>query len=214
MVELVLGAQFSPLTRLTAGHFGRFWNEIGPDWTDPADGPVLEDQFELFDRPRWTAPTGIHLRLEPVRLPGRFLIGHRSQNRLIQIQATRFHLNWRKRNDFYPSYQNLIAEFEAMFARFTTFVEQSGIGPVAVNQWELTYINSFPQDEYWQTPADWSQILPGLFGSLFPTDGLGMLLVHRGPSGVTKLSRNAGDCTSRPGPDGGGTTRRIVCSSR
>ena len=106
------------------------------------------------------------------------------------------------------------AEFEAMFARFTTFVEQSGIGPVAVNQWELTYINSFPQDEYWQTPADWSQILPGLFGSLFPTDGLGMLLVHRGPSGVTKLSRNAGDCTSRPGPDGGGTTRRIVCSSR
>lgn len=51
IVELVLGAQFSPLPKLTAGHFGLFWNELGPDWTEPGDGPLIEDQFELFDRP-------------------------------------------------------------------------------------------------------------------------------------------------------------------
>lgn len=180
VVELVLGAQFSPLTKLTAGHFGLFWNELGSDWVEPSDGPVLDDQFELFERPRWSTPTVVHVRLEPVRLPGRFLVEHRCKDRLIQVQATRFHLNWRKRAEFYPSYKNLIAEFEATFARFASFTEQSGLGPLALNQWELTYIDSFPRDEYWQTPADWSNFLPGLFGSLFPTDGLGIMMEHRG----------------------------------
>src|SRR5208283_6218299 len=89
IVELVLGAQFSPLTRLTAGHFGLFWKELGTDWTEPADGPLIEDQFELFDRPKWSIPRGLQLRLEPVQSPGRFTLGHRSGDRLLQIQATR-----------------------------------------------------------------------------------------------------------------------------
>lgn len=179
VVELVLGAQFSPITKLTAGHFGLFWKELGPDWVEPSDGPVIGDRFELFDRSRWSSPEGIHLRLEPVRLPGRFLVEHRHKDRLIQLQATRFHLNWRKRDDFYPTYKNLIAEFEATFARFTEFAKGSGLGTLALNQWELTYIDSFPREEYWQTPADWSRFLPGLFGTLFPTDGLDVLLENR-----------------------------------
>jgi hypothetical protein len=201
VVELVLGAQFSPLTKLTAGHFGLFWKELGPDWVEPSDGPVLDDQFELFDRPRWATQAGIHLRLEPVRLPGRFMVEHRSKDRLVQVQATRFHLNWRKRDDFYPSYKNLIAEFETTFARFTTFAEQSGIGPVALNQWELTYIDSFPQGEYWQTPADWSRFLPGLFGNLFPTDGLGVVLEHRGAEWCYEIEPKRGrlHIAARPG---------------
>ncbi len=175
IVELVLGAQFSPLTKLTAGHYGWFWKQLGDDWVDPADALPLEDQFELFDRPRWSRPVGLGLmRLEPVRLPlpGRFLIHHRAQDQLLQIQPTRFHLNWRKRDGFYPSYPRLISEFEPMFGRFTAFAEAAGLGKVAVNQWELTYIDAFPQGEYWQTPADWSGFLPGLFGALRSADGL------------------------------------------
>ena len=45
IIELVLGVQFSPLTKLTAGHFGLFWKELGEDWTGPADGPLIEDRF-------------------------------------------------------------------------------------------------------------------------------------------------------------------------
>ena len=100
IVELVLGAQFSPLTKLTAGHFGLFWGELGPDWIEPSDGPVLEDRFELFDRPRWGLSDGFNFRLEPLRLPGRFLIEHRSRDRLIQVQSTQFHFNWRRRDGF------------------------------------------------------------------------------------------------------------------
>ena len=179
IVELVLGAQFSPLTKLTAGHFGLFWKELGDDWIEPADGNLIEDQFELFDRPRWSVGHGLQLRLEPLRQPGRFTLGHKDKNRLLQMQATRFHLNWRKREGFYPSYRHLIADFEEMFARFSAFTQRVGLGALALNQWELTYIDSFPKDEYWSTPADWPTILPGLFSSLFPTSGLGIAPEHR-----------------------------------
>jgi hypothetical protein len=212
VVELVLGAQFSPLTRMTAGHFGLFWKELGPDWVDPSDAPVIEDQFELFDRPRWGTPTGIHLRLEPVKLPGRFVVEHQSKDRLVQLQATRFHLNWRKRDGFYPSYKNLIAEFEATFARFTAFAEQAGLGSVAVNQWELTYIDSFPQGEYWQTSADWSQFLPGLFGTLFRTEGLGLALEHRGAEWIYEIEPKRGrlHVAARPGRWGENTRDTLL----
>ena len=179
IVEMILGVQFSPLTKLTAGHFGIFWRDFGEDWIEPADAPLIDDQFELFDPAKWSTPGGLHLRLEPVRLPGRFTLGHKGGDRLVQLQATRFHLNWRKREQFYPSYKRLISEFEGMFSRFTGRAEKLGLGPVAVNQWELTYIDAFHQEEYWTTPADWADILPGLFGPLFPTEGAGVALERR-----------------------------------
>jgi hypothetical protein len=91
---------------------------------------------------------------------------------MIQLQATRFHLNCRKQDEFYPSYRHLITEFETMFAQFEMFTLEAGLGAVAVNQWELTYVDAFPQGEYWQTPTDWSTFLPGLFGNLRSADGL------------------------------------------
>lgn len=179
IVELVLGAQFSPLAKLTSGHFGLFWKELGDEWVEPSDGPVLLDHFELFDRPPWSPRDAFPFRLEAARLPGRFLVEHQSKDRLIQIQSTRFHLNWRKRHDFYPSYKNLIAEFEETFSRFSAFAERNGLGTPILNQWELTYVDSFPRGEYWESPADWSKILPSLFSNLFPTEGLGIVLEHR-----------------------------------
>lgn len=179
IVELVLGAQFSPLTRLTAGHFGKLWQALGPDWTEPGDDLPIADQFELFDRPRSTGAREIQLRLQQLPLPARFTLGHKDEDRLIQFQSTRFHLNWRRREGFYPSYRRLIAEFEEAFARLSAFTESAGLGPLAVNQWELTYVDSFPQGEYWETPADWPGILPGLFGNLFAAEGLPLSMEHR-----------------------------------
>lgn len=180
IVELVLGVQFSPLTKFTSGHFGLFWKDLGECWVDPSDGPILEDQFELFDRLKWSGPAGLQVRLEPIRLPGRFMVGHKSKDRLVQFQASRFHLNWRKRPDgVYLSYKSLIAEFEEMFAQFTAFAGRVGLGQVIPNQWELTYIDAFPKGEYWETPAQWSSILPGLFGDLFSTNDLSIELEHR-----------------------------------
>jgi uncharacterized protein (TIGR04255 family) len=172
VVELVLGAQFSPLTKMTAAHYGLFWRELGADWVDPSDAPPIDDQFELFDRPRLDPPGGVEVRLTPARFPARLLIGHRDQDRLIQVQPTRFHFNWRRRAGFYPSYRRLISEFTAMFDKFARFVEDRRLGSVLVNQWELTYIDEFQQGEYWETPADWGSFLPGFFGTIPAADGL------------------------------------------
>ncbi|MBY0231033.1 MAG: TIGR04255 family protein [Gemmataceae bacterium] len=176
IVELVLGAQFSPLTRLTAGHFGKLWQALGPDWIEPGDGPPVEDHFELFDRPR---PAGRELPFRPLLLPARFTLGHKGKDRLLQFQSTRFHLNWRKREGFYPSYSRLIAEYEEVFAQVSAFAEGAGLGELALNQWELTYVDSFPKGEYWETPADWPRVLPGLFGNLSAFDGLPVSMEHR-----------------------------------
>lgn len=208
IVELVLGAQFSPLTKLTSGHFGLFWKDLGEDWTESGDGPPLEDQFELFDRPKWSTATGLQLRLEPIRFPGRFTLGHKTNDRLLQIQASRFHLNWRKREDFYPSYTRLIAEFEEMFAKFSAFTEKNGLGPVAVNQWEMTYIDAFPKDQYWTTPVDWATFLPGLFGPLFPTEGLGIVLEHRAAEWSYEIESKQGRLHIAAGPGRAGEDKR------
>jgi uncharacterized protein (TIGR04255 family) len=176
IVELAISAQFSPLTRLSAGHFGLFWHEIGTDWTDPHDAPPIEDRYELFDRSR---SPGLRLQLRPIRLPLRFAVGHKLKDRLVQLQSTRFCLNWRKRDQTYPSYKRLINEFQDLFGRFDNFSVRHGLDPLVINQWELTYIDAFPKGEEWQTPADWGRILPGLFGDLFSTDGLSLALAHR-----------------------------------
>jgi len=73
----------------------------------------------------------------------------------------------------------LVSEFEQLFGFFNTFVEGENLGEVVLNQWELTYIDAFPREEYWKTPADWSDFLPGLFGKLFPTEGMNIHLEHR-----------------------------------
>lgn len=177
IVEFVLGVQFSPLTKLSAGHFGLFWKELGEEWVSAEDGPPLPDRFELFDLPKWSQPSGMEMRVAMGMPVGRFILHHRNQDRLIQIQRTRFHFNWRKTGELKPGYTPLIKEFEAMFTRFQEFVGSVGLGELTPNQWEVTYVDSYPRSEYWETPADWSKFLPGLFGSLFSVPDLS--LEHR-----------------------------------
>ena len=172
VVEFVLGVQFSPLTKLTSGHFGLLWQELGDDWGHPEDGPPISDQFELFERPKWSHPSGVQFRLERAIPVGRFVLKNRGHDRLIQVQQSRFHLNWRTTGELKPSYKVLITEFESAFDRFQQFVRATELGELELNQWEITYIDSFAKDEYWQTPADWSTFLPGLFGNLFSVPGL------------------------------------------
>jgi uncharacterized protein (TIGR04255 family) len=73
----------------------------------------------------------------------------------------------------------LISEFETVFNKFSAFAEREKVGEISVNQWELTYIDSFPKGEYWNMPDEWSSFLPGLFGELFPTAGVEIALEHR-----------------------------------
>jgi uncharacterized protein (TIGR04255 family) len=173
VVEVVLGVQFSPLVKFTSGHAGWFWKSyLDSNWTTCADAPPLADQFERFEGVRRGPPKGVMLRLEPASACPRLQITNAADDRMLQLQPTRFHFNWRQRGRSYPSYGTVVAEFEAHFEAFRRFATESGLGPVLLNQWELTYVDRIPQGELWQTPADWHRVFPGLFATIPPVAGI------------------------------------------
>ena len=183
IIEFVLGVQFAPLVNMTTGHFGLFWDKLGREaWPHVGDEPPLDPQFELFDKPRWNVPRQMQFRLKPGFQPGRFTLQNPKKDRMIQLQDTRLLLNWRRTTEGqvkYPSYKTLIRDFEETFELLGGFAEENNLGSLQPNQWEITYVDSFPQSEHWQTPADWHSVLPGLFGTISATQDSGLQLEHR-----------------------------------
>ncbi len=183
IVEFVLGVQFAPLENMTTGHLGLFWEHLGRGgWPLVGDEPPLDPQFELFDKPRWRVARQLQFKLQPGFQPGRFTLQNAEQDRMIQFQDTRLLLNWRKtsgQNVKYPSYKVLIHDFEKHFSLLSEFVRTHNLGELQPNQWEITYVDSFPQGELWESPADWQKILPGLFGTLSTTQEVSLVLEHR-----------------------------------
>ena len=87
----------------------------------------------------------------------------------------------------------MVAEFEATFDRFGEWVARASLGPLALNQWELTYVDSFARGDYWEVPGDWSRFLPSpSVGNLFPTEGLGIALEHRGAEWAYEIEPKRG----------------------
>lgn len=173
VMELVLGVQFSPIVSFTSGHAGWFWKKhLSDDWTGGADAPQIGDQFERFDTPKRSSQPALMLRLEPTAMCPRFQVTSATDDRMIQVQPTRFHFNWRRREHSYPSYGTVVSEFEIHFAAFRRFADEAGFGPLLLNQWEITYLDRVPQGDLWQTPADWHRVFPGLFAPLPSLDGV------------------------------------------
>jgi len=179
VVEFILGVQFAPLTKLASGHFGLLWQKLGSEWMFPGDGPLIQEQFELFDRPRLNMSTSLGWRLEAAPAIGRFTLSNQDRDKLLQFQNSRLHLNWRKSDRQKPSYRELVEHFESTYHLVDAFAKENQIGPLLPNQWELTYVDAFPRPDYWETAADWSAFLPGLFGQLFGANDLGLKLERR-----------------------------------
>jgi uncharacterized protein (TIGR04255 family) len=167
VVETVLGVQFATLPGWTFGHPGWFWKGyLPPEWENAADAPPLIDQFEGFGEERkWVQPSAVQLQVFAAPLT-RLQITNAAGDRMIQVQPTRFHYNWQKRDVVYPSYRTMKAEFDSLFTAFRKFAADAKLGAVSPNQWELTYVDQIPRGTLWDSPADWHKILPGLFPSV------------------------------------------------
>ena len=161
VIETVLGVQFAQLEALTSAHVGWLWkSQLGHEWQTATETMALPDEFERFE----PTPTGpMQFKIGPVKFPGRVQISQVSDGRMIQIQSTRFHYNWNRVGGEYPRYRKVLEEFERHLETFCRFVGEAQLGEVVPNQWELTYIDSIPQGPLWTTPADWHDVLPGLF---------------------------------------------------
>ena len=160
VIETVLSAQFSRLPSFTVAHAGSFWKTyLDATWTSVQEATRLPDVFERFGGDRsWRQH---EFRLVPAGTePMRLQILREDQERMVQVQDSRFIQNWRKRDHGYPSYRKLVPEFRESFERFERFARDAKLGPIEINQWEVTYVNVISRGELWQTPQDWNSIFP------------------------------------------------------
>lgn len=161
VVETVIGVQFAPLVGYSSVFAGRFWSiHLGQEWAKSTEAPRIMDQFERFDdKALWTPLT---FTVQP-GLPNRVQFTSANEDRMIQIQDSRFILNWRKKADrAYPTYETLLTEFVALFRKFATFASEAGLGNIEPNGWEVTYVNHIPRGDLWNSVSDFSKIVPGL----------------------------------------------------
>ncbi len=177
VIETVLGLQFNLLPHFSAAHAGWFWrNYLDKDWTSVKTVPRLPDQFERFGGERiWQRP---QLEVHTAPQPERIQIIRKDDERMIQVQNTRFIYNWLKRTSEYPSYEKLLPQFQENFDLFKNFVREAELGKLELTQWEVTYVNHIPRGELWESVADWRDILldfyvPGISEKGLLLDGFG-----------------------------------------
>lgn len=160
VVETVLGVQFKPLAQFSEAHVGWYWKNFLPnEWPVVRSAPRLEDQFET-DQKQWVSP-GIKFRAS--ELPDRVQLIRRDEERMIQVQDSRFILNWRKKAGAYPSFRVLQPEFFEVFDRFNAFVKDAELGVLDINQWEITYVNHVGYGALWNSLSDWQSVIPGFY---------------------------------------------------
>ncbi|TAJ91389.1 MAG: TIGR04255 family protein [Gammaproteobacteria bacterium] len=162
VVERVIGVQFAELAFFTNAHAGWFWKSyLDEEWTHINEVPRLESKIENFEsKKRGIIP---QLTVQTMPTPERHQIVRKTDDRMIQIQNTRFILNWRKKdNQDYMDFESIYGEFQNYFDKFKDFVRDAGGEELQFNQWEITYVNHIFKGELWNNIDDWTEIFPGL----------------------------------------------------
>jgi uncharacterized protein (TIGR04255 family) len=142
VVEVVMGVQFSPLGRLLAPYSGLFWQRVREHYPNCREQPPIVPQKEDLSGPahQGTGSIGITATFVP-DLP-RLLFENTSGEWLIQLQKDRFLHNWRKSGELpYPRYPAVKDRFFQQYGIFQAFLDQNNLGPLELNQYELTYLN-------------------------------------------------------------------------
>jgi uncharacterized protein (TIGR04255 family) len=170
VVETALSVQFGHLPGYSTAHAGWFWKEYlekleepSRKWSQAADAPRIEDQFERFGAEDiWIPP--FNMRLMNVAQSQRSQFIRSDGERMIQLQDSRFILNWRKQSPSsqYPSYELLLPEFRSMLRAFEAFSVEAGFGSPAYNQWEIVYVDQIKKGDMWESARDLGKIFPGL----------------------------------------------------
>jgi uncharacterized protein (TIGR04255 family) len=138
--EVVCGVQFAPLAGFRSVHFGKYAEQIKPDYPKTEDRDPLVELFEGELGPQVKEEGLIALPMPPLR---RVFYIDASGNYLLQLQPSRFIANWRKQQDSdeYPRFNSAFSRFRQGWQTFVSFLRAEDIGIPVVNQYELTYIN-------------------------------------------------------------------------
>ncbi|HZQ86839.1 MAG TPA: TIGR04255 family protein [Acidimicrobiales bacterium] len=151
--EVVMSVQFDPITALTPVHLGQWWTgERRQRYPHSEERPPIEPAREEFGPP--TGAT-FSFQLSAAPSPAIWFFGQ-GRDELLQVQRDRFTRNWTRSSSEvpYPSYDALRPRFASDLQEFSEFVQGAGLGQLAYNQAELTYINPIRPNDAWARHSD------------------------------------------------------------
>ena len=162
VVETILGLQFAPLVAFNSPHYGWFLRDYlkKDGWVFAADEKPLPNYSENFgsDFLQYKPPQ-VAADLGSVRMKATLP----KSGKTIQIQPDKLYYSCQRQGDASIRYEQIQAEFASLYAAFSDFSADSGIGPVTPNLWEVTYINRVPAGTLWNQIWEWYNVLPSLF---------------------------------------------------
>ena len=158
--EVVFSTQFAPLTAFLTPHYGLLWERFKDDY------PLCQEKSPLAsieEQPSGPAVLGIPDVSNSFMHPRLWFL-ERTGPGLIQVQRSRYLVNWRRRNpeDEYPGFDRVFRRFQKHLEEFEAFLTEHGLGSLAMQQYELTYVNIIPQGAGWKTLTDIGQVVPAL----------------------------------------------------
>lgn len=158
--EMAMGVQFDPLPNFHVVHFGLFWSQIRSEYPHTEDQAPLVSTVELAEiKPSANTVPVVAMGVPP--LPRCWFLNE-TKTQLIQVQRDRFLRNWRQidGNERYPHFPRLVQDFQRAWERFLTFASEQELGPVNVNQCELTYINNIDRGAGWSELGELDRVFP------------------------------------------------------
>jgi len=147
LVEVACGLSFSSIQKLKVPHYGLFWTKILEEFPQCEHAPPIGEPPESLGGGNYFLP-----RIWFINEPG---------DNLIQLQADRFHFNWRQLQpeNQYPRYPVIIEKFKRHFANFSSFLAEHHLGSIEPTECELTYVNQIPQGMGWNSIEEIGSLL-------------------------------------------------------
>lgn len=139
--EVVIGVQFPAIEGFSEPHMGLFWQRVREEF------PTVESKARIEGAPEDLSPSALDprpafvLSVEQASAGGRVWLISEPGDFLLQIQNTRFILNWRRRAGDYPHFEELSERFWSLFTHFRQFLVDERLEVSAVEQLEVSYIN-------------------------------------------------------------------------
>ena len=164
LAETVLSLQFEPLAGLTAAHIGLLWQRFRNELPLIEEHSPLRPVSETFEPPSAAqVEVSVEAKLPVLRLW--FL--NEKKTELVQVQADRFIHNWRQMQGLepYPRYEPIRKRFRDEVTVLEEFLEAEGLGTLAVNQCEVTYVNHIEPSGVWERHGQLEMVLRNWSGS-------------------------------------------------
>ncbi len=164
--EVVCGIRFEPVQELDPVLVGRLWSTLAPTFSRHQLMPAVVDQ-----KP-WVVD------FAPVPRLRTWLISE-DDTRVMQVQADRFHLNWRRRpGRAYPSFRGspgqpgLFQEVIDQFGHFETSLRQEHNLTLKVVSIEVTMVDLLTSERHWRGLPDLAGLVPAIAPFLVGVDSL------------------------------------------